>query len=101
MSMVFDGSYRADDALGRLMHDFYCKDSKDFYYPELAKGVRHFKEQEGGRKIMSEAVERYAERYAKEYAKEKRCDDIKRMLGKGKTPEEISEFCDYDLTQRV
>jgi hypothetical protein len=105
-----NGSYRADDALGRLMHDFNCKDSQEFYYPALAKGVRHFKEQEGGRKIMSEAVERYAERYAKEhakeyakeyaieYAEEKRCDDIKRMLGKGKTPEEISEFCDYDLT---
>jgi hypothetical protein len=42
-----------------MIHDFGCKDSKDIYYPELAKGVKHFKE-EGGRKIMCEAVERYA-----------------------------------------
>lgn len=44
------------------MHDFGCKESKDIYYPELAKGVKHFKEEEGGRKIMCEAVENYAER---------------------------------------
>ena len=30
------------------------------YYPELAKGMKHFKE-EGGRKKMGEAVEKYAE----------------------------------------
>jgi DNA-binding CsgD family transcriptional regulator len=46
---------------------------------------------------MSEAVEKYAERYAVKYAEEERCKDIKRMLGRGKTPEEISEFCGYDL----
>jgi hypothetical protein len=79
-----NGSYRVGDNLGRLMHDFNCKNSKDFYYPELMKDVRHFKEQGGGRKIMSEVVERYA----KEYAEEKRYDDIERILGKGKTPEE-------------
>lgn len=45
------------------MHDFGCKESKDIYYPELAKGVKHFKE-EGGRKIMCEAVEKYAQSYA-------------------------------------
>lgn len=49
------------------MHDFGCKESKDIYYPELAKGVKHFKE-EGGRKIMCEAVEKYAQSYAEKYA---------------------------------
>lgn len=55
-----NGNYKGDDTVGRLMHDFGCKESKDMYYPELAKGVRHFKE-EGGRKRMCEAVEKYAE----------------------------------------
>ncbi len=55
-----NGSYKGGDAIGRLMHDFGCRESKDMYYPELAKGVKHFKE-EGGRKIMCEAVERYAD----------------------------------------
>ncbi len=58
-----NGSYKGDDAVGRLMHDFGCKESKDMYYSELAKGVKHFKE-EGGRKIMCEAVEKYGDRRA-------------------------------------
>ena len=59
-----NGSYKGEDAIGKLMHDFGCKESKDIYYLELAKGVKHFKEEEGGRKIMSEAVEKYAQNYA-------------------------------------
>ncbi len=56
-----NGSYKGDDAVGRLMHDFGCKESQDMYYPELAKGLTHFKE-EGGRKIMCEAVEKYGDK---------------------------------------
>jgi hypothetical protein len=70
-----------------MMHDFGCKDSKDIYYSELAKGVKHFKE-EGGRKIMCEAVEKYAKSYAEQYAENSRMDErsetIRHMLGKGK-----------------
>ncbi len=58
--VYINGSYKGDDAVGRLMHDFGCKESKDMYSPELAKGVKHFKE-EGGRKIMCEAVEKYGD----------------------------------------
>ena len=65
-----NGSYKGDDTIGRLMHDFGCKEAKDMYYPELAKGVKHFKE-EGGREKMCEAVEKYAKDYAEEYAKQK------------------------------
>ncbi len=56
-----NGNYKGDDKVGRLMHDFGCKELRDMYYPELAKGVKHFKE-EGGRKRMCEAVEKYADR---------------------------------------
>ena len=58
--MYVNGNYKGDDTVGRLMHDFGCKEAKDMYYPELAKGVKHFKE-EGGRERMCEAVEKYAE----------------------------------------
>lgn len=64
-----NGSYRGEDAIGKLLHDFGCKESKDMYYQELANGVRHFKE-EGGRRIMCEAVENYAKDYAEKYAKD-------------------------------
>ncbi len=65
-----NGEYNEEDALGRLMSDFKCKNAKDMYYPELAEGVRYFKE-EKGRESMCELVERYAEKYAKKYAADK------------------------------
>lgn len=61
------------------MHDFGCKESKDIYYPDLAEGVKHFKE-EGGRRIMCEAVERYAKSYAEEYAENKQLEMIKNLM---------------------
>ena len=66
--MYVNGSYKGNDPIGKLMHDFNCKKSKDMYHKELADGVRHFKE-EGGRKLVCEAVEKYAEKKAKEAAK--------------------------------
>ena len=62
-----NGSYKGDDPIGRLMHDFRCKKSKDMHYKELADGVKHFKE-EGGRNMVCEAVEEYAEKYAEKKA---------------------------------
>ncbi len=54
-----NGSYKGDDAIGQLMQDFQCKNAADIQNEELAKGVRYFKENEGGRRVMCEAVERY------------------------------------------
>ncbi len=70
-----NGNYKGEDEVGKLLHDFGCKESKDMYYPELAKGVRHFKE-EGGRRIMCEAVERYAEKYAEQKAENVRLNSL-------------------------
>lgn len=53
-----NGSYKGNDAIGLLMHDFSCKDADDIHYEALKKGVRHFKE-EGGRGIVCKAVEEY------------------------------------------
>ena len=77
--MYVNGNYKGDDTIGRLMHDFGCKEAKDMYYPELAKGVKHFKE-EGGRERMCEAVEKYAKDYAEEYADRKMLDKQEEMI---------------------
>ncbi len=58
-----NGQYDGDDAIGKLMHDFRCKQARDMHYPELAKSVRHFKEEEG-RDSMCELVENFAKKYA-------------------------------------
>ena len=62
------------------LHDFGCKESKDIYYTELAKGVKHFKEEEGGRKVMCEAVEKYAEQKAEIARLNNLLDSIKKIM---------------------
>ena len=65
-----NASYEGDDNLGKLLRDLTNRTTSGFYYKELEKGVKHFKETKEGREIMSEAVQKFAEKYAKEYAKE-------------------------------
>ena len=59
-----NGSYRGDDPIGRLLSDIRNKSTYGFYNKELEDAVRHFKEKEGGKKVMCEAVEEYAEKRA-------------------------------------
>ncbi len=50
-----NSSIQDDTELGRLMHDFHCKDAKDMYSEILAKRVRELKEtQEGVEQIFRE-----------------------------------------------
>ena len=66
-----NGQYKGDDAYGRLMHDMKCVNYDEMYYEELSKGVRHFKQVEGGKENMCNAVKEYAKEYAKECVDEK------------------------------
>jgi hypothetical protein len=91
-----NGSYKGDDAIGKLMHDFGCKESVDIYYQELAKGVKHFKEEEGGRKRMCEAVKEYAQE-----AVEAKAESMAiKMLKAGKYAiEEIADLTELSISQ--
>lgn len=44
-----NGEYKGDDPIGRLVHDMWCKNADDMYYPELAEKVRYYKSTEKGR----------------------------------------------------
>lgn len=66
-----NGKYKGNDEIGRLIHDFNCKNSKDMYYEPLAEGVRHFKETEEGRENMCDAVKKYADGVALKYGAER------------------------------
>lgn len=57
-----NGSYKGDDLLGNLIEDFHQTKAEKMHFPELASGVRYFKETEKGREIMCEAVEKYGDR---------------------------------------
>ena len=72
-----NGSYQnEDDPIGKLVHDFDCKESADVIYPILAKQIHYFKETEGGRAVMCKAVEELAETWAERRAEERRLDTM-------------------------
>ncbi len=97
--LYVNGSYKDDnDPVGRLMHDFRCVSSVDMFYPLLAEQIRHFKETEGGRKIMCKAVEDWAMGVAEEKVIEDRKENAKKMIAKGKlTLDEIAEYASLPL----
>ncbi|MBQ3922570.1 MAG: PD-(D/E)XK nuclease family transposase, partial [Spirochaetales bacterium] len=50
--LYVNGAYRADDAIGHLMHDFRTADASEMYYNEIADRVRIHKQEEQGAKTM-------------------------------------------------
>lgn len=58
-----------NSALGKLMHDFFCKDSRDMEYKVLADRVHYFKRDQKGVMTMCKAMEdmRKEERMEAEY----------------------------------
>ena len=91
-----NGSYRGNDEIGKLMYDFACKDSKDMHYPELAEGVKHFKE-EGGRELMCEAVEAYAAKKAEEAAKKAAEEAAKKAAEEAAIKTTIEDAVSYGI----
>ena len=67
-----NGQYRGDDALGWLVHDLWCKNPDDMYYPELSERVRYYKMTEKGRGEMSDIVQ--------EFIDEERIRSIKSLM---------------------
>lgn len=65
-----NGAYRDDSPIGRLMHDFSCKEPSDMYYRELAEQVKFYKEDPREVKAMDRVMEEIAREYAQEIAKE-------------------------------
>ena len=47
-----NGEYKGDDPIGRLVHDMWCKNADDMYYPELAERADFFKHKKEGVSTM-------------------------------------------------
>lgn len=61
-----NSSIQDDTPLGRLMHDFACKDPDDMYYEVLAERVRFFKSSKEGVDSMCEILEQMRDQYVAE-----------------------------------
>ena len=90
--MYVNGAYRADDAIGHLMHDFAETNAGEMYYSEIAKRVRKHKQEEQGAKTMCRIFE--------EYGDEIRVELVENLLRQNKlTNEEISVVAKIPLEQ--
>ncbi len=57
-----NGATRSESDIGKLMHDFLCRNAAEMHFDILKRQVSQFKNSEEGRLTMCEAVERIAER---------------------------------------
>jgi hypothetical protein len=76
-----NGNYHGDDPVGKLVHDFRSRNSNDMFYSELSDSVKHFKETEGGRRVMCRAVEEYGDMRAEMAAENRQTEMIKNLMG--------------------
>lgn len=55
--LYVNGSYKGEDPIGRLMHDFRCCDPNEMYSPVLKARAEYFKSTEGGIQTMCRMME--------------------------------------------
>ena len=60
-----NGATRSKSDIGKLMHDFLCRNAADMYFDILKKQVSQFKNSEEGRHAMCKAMERIEARGAR------------------------------------
>lgn len=63
-----NGAYRDNSPIGKLMHDFSCKNPSEMYYKELAEQVKYYKEDARGVEAMCQIVEELIDTEKKEIA---------------------------------
>ena len=91
----------AETEIGRLMHDFACREPDDMYYDILAKKARYFKKNEEGVAYMCKALEDMRNETAMEAALEARTEvqveTALRMLKDGLSLDKVSQYSGLSL----
>jgi len=94
--LYVNGTYRGDDEVGKLMHDFSCTDPDDMNYEALAEKARYFKQDKKGVAAMCKIMEDMRNEAAKEAAQKAELksarETAERLIKKGKmTLDDIAE----------
>lgn len=98
--LYVNGAYQGEDAVGKLMHDFFCTDPKDMNYGVLADRVRFFKETKEGVATMCKAMEDMRNESFKEGQKDRCIKTAKKMLSDGVLSlEKIAEYSDLSVEE--
>ncbi len=79
-----NGEYRDPSTpIGKLMHDFHCKDPNEMYYEEIKKSVKYYKEAEEGRNNMCKIFEEIERKGQKQGRKQGQKQGRKQGLKQG------------------
>ena len=87
-----NGEYNGPDALGLLMHDFFCSNPAEMHYPELAKRADFFKHDNEGVSTMCEIMQNLQEEGRAEGREEERTSTAKKMLQFNEPIEKIAAY---------
>lgn len=86
-----NGAYRGNDAIGRLMHDFFTANADDMFYSKIADSVRFHKHDEKGVNSMCRIFEEYGDERAAIAQEKTRIEVAEDLLRRTQLPiEEIS-----------
>ncbi len=69
--------------LGRLMHDFSCKEPDEMYYGVLAERATYFKKTQKGREEMSDVMRKFADKYAEQVKYQQKLEFAEGLLADG------------------
>lgn len=92
-----NGTYKGNDALGLLMHDFFCTDPADMHYPELAKRTDFFKHDNKGVSVMCKIMQELHDEGRAEGRAEGRTEGLLEMA----TNTAISMLRDNEPIERI
>ncbi len=90
-----NGAYEGKDDIGKLVHDFKCKNPDEFYFDDLAEKVKFLKTTEEGNMELSPILQKTYNKFFKE--KEKR---MKERLQK-KLEKEITERLEKEIREKA
>ncbi len=87
-----NGTYRGEDSVGKLMHDFFCTKADEMNYGVLAQRVRQLKETEKGETTMCRAFEEERAEGRAEGIKQERESNIINMLKEKLQPSMVARI---------
>lgn len=83
-SVYVNGSYRGNDEVGCLMHDFNCKDYREMHNSKIAERVRYFKEEPKGMTEMCETMQKIVDKERDDANVKARMDIALNLWSEGK-----------------
>ena len=95
--LYVNGTYRGDDEIGKLMHDFSCSNPDDMINSDMAEVARYYKENEEGVEAMCKAMEDMRN----ETATATKLEDVKNIMKKlSYTAEQAMDLLSVSESQR-